>query len=529
MTPTPHYAIRLLLLALALTVSIVSIAVAQGWEDSIELSSGDTKSYVSEHHPLKRIIVGDPTMVHIDVIAKNEIVLVGRKMGQSKILLRDDKGNTTTLNVFVSPDVSLLKRRIYQLFPNQDIKIYSNNNGVILGGTVTGAEIIEQVLRVANQVLTTPTGSGPRPIKVEDNVKKTAAKDELATVIAQEQIISAKTGGDGGEASTGTSSPQIINLMKIGGPQQVMLEVKFAEVNRNSGRDLQAAFKQGKFKNNLGGAVGVSPLGGIGAGGSPSLPNLAGDLFVNLAGLADTANIFLNIDNFSLAMQFLEEESLARLLAEPRLVTQSGQEASFLAGGEFPYQSIDDGRVNVAFKEFGVGLKFTPIIGSDGMVTLRVSPSVSEITELVETSTGPAPVLSSRKLNTTVRLRDGQTLVLAGLLQDNLREIVSKVPMLGDIPILGTLFRSSSYQQRKTDLLIAVTPHIVKPVREGDISFPGEFLKPPNRLEFYLEGRLEGQRTAEDPSILSQHSFVTETAIDGGGMEGDFGHTETNQ
>ena len=531
MTPTPHITIRLLLLALALTVSMVSVAGAQGWVDSIELSSGDTQNYVSKYHHLKRVIVGAPDMVHVDVIAKDEIVLVGRAMGQSKILLRDDMDNTTTLNVFVSPDVSLLKRRIYQLFPNQDIKIYSNANGVILGGVVTGAEIIEQVLRVASQILAAPTGGRPKPIKVDDNVKAKAAKDELATVIAQKQIISARAGdGEGGDvASTGTSSPQIINLMKIGGPQQVMLEVKIAEVSRGSERNLQAAFKLGGLGNSFGGAVGVSPLGGVGAGGIPSLPSLAGDLFVNLAGLADTANIFINIDNFSLAMQFLEDENLARLLAEPRLVTQSGQEASFLAGGEFPYQSVDDNQVSVQFKEFGVGLKFTPIIGSDGMVTLRVSPSVSEITEVVPTSTGPAPVLSSRKLSTTVRLRDGQTLVLAGLLQDNLREIVSKVPMLGDIPILGALFRSSWYQEKKTDLLVAVTPHIVKPVREGDISFPGEFLKPPNRLEFYLEGRLEGQRTAEDPSILSQHSFITETAIDGGGMEGDFGHTETNQ
>jgi len=509
-----------------------SVADAQGWEDSIELWSGDTRNYVSKHHPLKRIIVGAPDMIHVDVISKDEIILVGRSMGQSKILLRDDMGNTTTLNVFVSPDVSLLKRRINQLFPNQDIKIYSNANGVILGGTVTGAEIIEQVLRVASQVLAAPTGRGPKPIKVGDNVKKAAEKDELATVIAQRQIISATTGDEdeGGVASTGTSSSQIINLMKVGGPQQVMLEVKFAEVSRKSGRDLQAAFKLGGLSNDFGGAVGVNPIGIPSIGGTPSLPSLAGDLFVNLAGLAGTANIFVNIDNFSLAMQFLEEESLARLLAEPRLVTLSGQEASFLAGGEFPYQTTDGNlNVSVDFKEFGVGLKFTPIVGSDGMVTLRVNPSVSEIVELVQTTTGPQPVLSTRKLTTTVRLRDGQTLVLAGLLQDDLREIVSKVPMLGDIPILGALFRSSSYQEKKTDLMVAVTPHIVKPVREGDISFPGEFIKAPTRMEFYLEGRLEGRRTAEDPSLLSQHSFSSEVALDGGGMEGDFGHTETTQ
>ncbi|MDG5467577.1 pilus assembly protein N-terminal domain-containing protein [Deltaproteobacteria bacterium IMCC39524] len=529
MKPTPHATIRLLMFTLALTVSLISISGAQVWEDSVEIASGETANYVSQHHPLKRVIVGDPDMVHVDVIAKDEIVLVGRQMGQSKILLRDNMDNTTTLNVFVSPDVSLLKRRIHQLFPNQDIKIYSNANGVILGGTVTGAEIIEQVLRVASQILVAPTGEGPKPIKIGEGVAKSASREELATVIAQKQTISARADDGGGGAGTGESSPQIINLMKVGGPQQVMLEVKFAEVNRDSTRDMQAAFKLGGLSSDFGGAIGVSPFGVGGGGAAPSLPSLAGDLFVNLAGLADNANVFLNINKFSLAMRFLEEEGMARLLAEPRLVTLSGQEASFLAGGEYPYQTVSDSDVSIGFKEYGVGLTFTPIVGSDGMVTLRVSPSVSDIDRLVQTSTGPQPILVTRKLNTTVRLRDGQTLVLAGLLQDNLRENIEKLPFLGDIPILGALFRSSFYEERKTDLLVSVTPHIVKPVREGSISFPGEFVKKPSRLEFYLEGRLEGRRTPEDPSLLSQHNFSAATASDGGGMEGDFGQTDEAQ
>ena len=140
-----------------------------------------------------------------------------------------------------------------------------------------------------------------------------------------------------------------------------------------------------------------------------------------------------------------------------------------------------------------------------------------------------APVYAKRSAETGVIVPDGKTVVIGGLMEDQDTELTRKIPFLGDIPILGTLFRSSSYQEKKTDLLIAVTPHIVTPVREGDISYPGEFVKPPSRMEFYLEGRLEGRRTAEDPSLLSQHSFITEAAIDGGGMEGDFGHTKTNQ
>jgi pilus assembly protein CpaC len=128
-----------------------------------------------------------------------------------------------------------------------------------------------------------------------------------------------------------------------------------------------------------------------------------------------------------------------------------------------------------------------------------------------------------------VQLRDGQTLALAGLLQDDLSEVVNKVPLLGDLPILGTLFRSTNYQQKKTDLLVAVTPHLVRPVQEGKLSFPGEFVKPPNRFELYLEGKLEGRRADNDSSFLSDHIFMAPTSSSSGGMEGNFGHIESTK
>ncbi len=252
---------------------------------------------------------------------------------------------------------------------------------------------------------------------------------------------------------------------------------------------------------------------------------------MNFAGNA--ANIFLHIDNFQTALRFLESNGLARTLAEPRLVTMSGQEASFLAGGEFPIPVPQDlGQITIEFKQFGVALRFTPVVLSDGKISLRVAPSVSEI---ASTSVIPAgiqgtnfivPNLSTRKLETTVEMYDGQTLALGGLLQDNLRETIEKVPGLGDIPILGALFRSSGYRQMKTDLLIAITPHLVKPVQEGSIRFPGEALQPPNAYEFYLEGRLEGKRPFDDKSAFGRHAYLTEgaAALREGGLDGDFGY-----
>ena len=233
---------------------------------------------------------------------------------------------------------------------------------------------------------------------------------------------------------------------------------------------------------------------------------------------ADAPNIFVNINNFTAALKLLENEGLARILAEPRLVTQSGHEASFLAGGEFPIPVSDDDGITITYKQFGVSLAFTPYILSNGKISLHVAPSVSEI---ARTSIIPAgiqganfivPNLATRKLDTTVELYDGQTLALAGLLQDNLRETVIKIPGLGDIPILGTLFRSSSYQQSKTDLLITVTPHLVKPVAKDSIVYPGEEMTMPNSFEFYLLGKFEGTRS------------VAEIEIGEGGLEGEFGH-----
>ena len=316
----------------------------------------------------------------------------------------------------------------------------------------------------------------------------------------------------------------------------MLLEVKVAEVTRNWDREFKAGIGLEGLGKNVTGAVGTGNVftpdrdafinadfpgapeqSGIYEGAIDGLIQNPGSLFMNFAGNA--ANIFLHIDDFQTALRFLETNGLARTLAEPRLVTMSGQEASFLAGGEFPIPVPQDlGQITIEFKQFGVALRFTPVVLSDGKISLRVAPSVSEI---ASTSVIPAgiqganfivPNLSTRKLETTVEMYDGQTLALAGLLQDNLRETIEKVPGLGDIPILGALFRSSGYRQMKTDLLIAITPHLVKPVKEGSLKFPGEVLQPPNAYEFYLEGRLEGKRPFDEKSAFGRHDFLAEGA-----------------
>jgi pilus assembly protein CpaC len=500
--------------------------------DRVEAASADRQTLevklggsdlITASHPVKRVTIANPDVADVVVLSPREIYVYGKQVGYTSLILWEGGEGKTLLDVVVSLDLTSLKEKIHQLYPNDNIKVYGTETGIVLSGTVAGPEVVEQVLRLT-------------------------------------QSYFPKEGEGGkGQQGTGRSGVGITNLLTVSGNQQIMLEVKFAEVTRNSDKEWQAALGLGKLGSDFTGAAGVGsvvqpfefpsaadvqqfgltpgpaifPGGGVGQSfeSIPHFGNLVqfpSSLLMNFAG--NPANIFVNINNFTAALRFLETEGLARVLAEPRLVTQSGQEASFLAGGEFPIPVAQDvNTITIEFKEFGVALRFTPVLLSDGKISLRVAPSVSEISSTSVIPSGivganfVVPNLSTRKLETNVQLHDGQTLAIAGLLQDNLRESVEKIPGLGDLPILGSLFRSTNYRQQKTDLLIAVTPHIVKPVKEGSIEFPGEYMKPPNRYEFYLEGRLEGRR--DDVSAMSRHEFTGAIpASRTSGLEGDFGY-----
>lgn len=475
-----------------------------------------------------KFVSSNDTMLDIRPFKEDKLYLRGKEAGHGTLTIYDQTNGRTVAKIEVNvvqrrtiANLTDLKRQFAKAFPGQDINVEPAQEGIVLYGTVNSPDTVEQALRLTKVFLASwevVSSSGETVAAANNNID---AQDSTVMVGPGGNVITKSSA-----TKTGRSNEKIINLLKIGGPQQVLLEVKFAEVDRQSARELEAGFTLGGLGSDFGGAI--SGLAKFGGQFPVVVPNPgSGTLNLNRT---TRPNVFISVDNFALFLRFLEEERLGRVLAEPKLVTMSGQEASFLAGGEYPYPVVDDDDVEIQFKQFGVGLRFTPIVGSDGLITLKVSPSVSDITGYVELpSVGPQPILSSRTLDSTVQLRDGQTLAMAGLLLDNMSEVSSKVPLLGDIPILGALFRSTSFQQRKTDLLIAVTPHLVNPVQEGKISFPGEFLKPPNRFELYLEGRLEGRRSAEDPSLLSKHVFMLPKSASASGMEGSFGHMESTK
>lgn len=489
-------------LALGLVFLLTGLAGAtETNREAIDLKMGGSKIFTAQH-TFKRVAIADEKVADLVVLSPRELYVFGKSVGYTSVVLWEEgKSTKTLLDVAVSLDLTGLKEKLQELYPNgyQNIKVHGTETGIVLSGSVSGPEVAEQVIRLAQTYLP-KAGSGDR-----------------------------------GSEGTGKSGSGITNLLQIDGMQQVMLEVKIAEVTREKGKDWSAGLGLNKLSKEFKMSAGVGKLG-VSSTGTLASQN-PGTLLLNFAGNA--ANVFVNIDEFTAALEILEEEGLARTLAEPRLVTQSGQEASFLAGGEFPIpvaqssSSTSGGStITIEFKEFGVGLVFTPVVLSDGRISLRVAPSVTELSDigaftLSSGSDSPSftiPGLTTRKLESTVQLYDGQSLAIAGLLQDTMRNNVSKIPGLGDLPILGPLFRSTSYLQNKTELLIAVTPHLVAPVKEGSITFPGEKIQPPNWYEFYLEGVLEGRRYGSDPSQMSQHKLAFSPDEKSGGLEGNFGY-----
>lgn len=473
------------LLFATLLVGVASAAEVDRRTLELKLGGSDL---VNTAYPFKRVSIANPDVADVVVISPRVLYVFGKKAGYTSVILWEEGKGQTLLDVVISLDLTGLKKKIHELYPEQMIEVHGSETGVVLSGTVSGPEVVEQMLRLTKTFL-----------------------PKLAE-------------GDESQDGTGRSGTGVTNLLQVGGIHQVMLEVKFAEVNRTKGKDWQAGLAFTDIWDNANGVFNSS-AGSLTDGSISGTLLNPGSLLFNFAGNA--ANIFLNVNDFSAALTLMENEGLARTLAEPRLVTQSGQEASFLAGGEFPIPVPQgDGTISIDYKEFGVSLVFTPVVLSDGKISLRVAPSVTDIVSMQTIPAGigasfVVPNLSSRKLETTVQLHDGQTLALAGLLQDKFRDNVQKIPGLGDLPILGALFRSTSFTEDKTELLIAVTPHLVKPVEAGSLKFPGEDLQPPNWYEFYLEGRLEGRRSVYEDS---GGALSAVEAVDGGGLEGVFGY-----
>jgi pilus assembly protein CpaC len=459
----------------------------------------------------KRISVGSPDIADILILRSTQLYVLGKDIGTTNVLLWDRSDNLIgTVNVEVTHDLASLKEKLHKILPDQSILVYSSQRNIVMAGTVSSMSAMNAALQMADGYL------------------------QQASTAVDSQEFESETASKREDKAVG----KLINLMKVGGGQQVMLEVKIAEIARSELRSIDAQFNSiwKGSKWSFGGANGgatfppyLNPDGLL----TPALPGInpwgpavtsfnPTDLTIGDKGLFAS---FVSSDFlFNMALNVAKNKGLAKILAEPTLTTLNGQEASFLSGGEFPIPVPQGDRaVTIEYKDFGVGLKFLPVVLGDGVINLTLSVNVSEISDsnnvlINPITTGSAfviPALTKRSAQVTIELKDGQSIGIAGLISENVRETVDKFPGLGDLPILGQLFRSQSFIKGETELVIMVTPHLAKPISPNQIRLPTDSFIEPSDMEFYLMGRLEGKKDRKT-SEPAAHS-------DKGGIEGSYG------
>lgn len=417
--------------------------------------------------PIERISVGNPNIADISLISPMELYLLGKSYGSTNLVIWRKGGATTAIDVNVSIDADRMEKKLRELLPEEKgIRVRPVADSVILTGVVSSAVKAKQAEDIANAFIRDINRNLVLPIMAGDARVPSGA--------------SLSTGGGSGVTAAGASaaSAKVVNLLQVAQGQQVMLEVKVAEVSKTLLDRLGVNF-QASAGN---GGVNYSILSSL---------------------LASTTGLFsVTADNGNrLLLDAKKTDGLFKVLAEPNIISISGQEASFLAGGKIfipvaRANAMTGGTImTLEEKEFGVGLKFTPTVLEGGRIHLKVAPEVSELGKSITVGDGASaaslPSFTTRRVQTTVQLMDGQSLAIAGLIKNNVTENISRVPLLGEIPVLGALFRSSEFQNDRSELVFLITPRLVKPM-SGTAALPTDGFTPPSRSEFLLGGKLEG-------------------------------------
>jgi pilus assembly protein CpaC len=403
---------------------------------------------ISSPNRVKRVSIADPNIVDAIVVSPYQVLINGKTAGGVSLVMWDESDQSQTFEIFVDLDILGLTQKIREVFPNEPIRVEASKDLVMISGHATSKATENQILAIVSGI-----------------------------------------------------APKVVNLMEAPASPtagEILLQVRFAEVDRSS---------LSQFGINLF-SPGVSPTGPgstVGALGSgqfapPSVSSLSGSSSTGSTGkssslttnftFSDLLNLFLFRPDINLGatIKDLQQRNILQILAEPNLLTATGKEASFLAGGEFPYPVVQPGgttnAVTIQFREYGVRLTFTPTITENGQIHLKVRPEVSalDFTNALTISGFFIPALSTRRVDSEMDLSDGQSFAIAGLVDDRVTKVLSKMPGIGDLPVLGPLFRSTSFTKSKTELLILVTPRIVKPLNPGEIpagpQFPNPFMAP---------------------------------------------------
>lgn len=438
---------------------------------------------VSTTSDMSEVIVTDPEVADVFVHGKRKVSVIGKQIGTTTLRAFDANHKLIrSMDVTVTYDLPAVRRALREFLPAERVGVSMVNTRMALTGNISSAEAAATAMEIAEEFV---------------RGKLTAEQAESRP----------KRGDD-------EHSP-IINLMKIAAGQQVMLRIRIGEIQRNSLKNLgvnltgfnggENGFMIGTGTGQFGDRSGDNPAFGpgqfFGTTGSESFGMIGANGTIGATTLAATIDA-------------LEQDGLLKVLAEPNLVSLSGEEAEFLAGGEFPIPVPQQlGTTTIEYKPFGVALKFTPYVLSPNRLRIQVQPEVSEISNenTIGTDDGfTAPSIITRRASTTVELAPGESFMIAGLIRDGMSSQINELPGVGEIPVLSALFRSTQFQRNETELVIAVTPYIVDPVKDGDIKLPTDDFRPASFTESVFFGALGSTRGLKDPSLEGPSGFMTD-------------------
>jgi pilus assembly protein CpaC len=393
---------------------------------------------------IKRVSLADPAIAEAVVVSPTQVVVNGKAPGGVSLIIWDETGQSQSFEVSVDIDVLGLTQKIHEVFPSEPVQIETSGNVVMLSGKISSAQVADKILEVVKG-----------------------------------------------------AAPNVTSLMEVPAPpvEEISLQVRFAEVNRQAVQELGVNILR-NFGSNMPMSISTqqfSPpqLGSLTTTTTTGTTTTTSTSGQNTFSLSNLLNIFVYRPDIDLAavIQALQENNLLEILAEPTLLADSGKEASFLAGGQFPYPvpQATGGSVpviTIQFKDYGVRLNFTPTVREDGLIHLKVEPEVStlDFTNALTLQGFLIPALAINHAMSEMDLRDGQSFAIAGLLDNRVIEQFEKIPGIGDIPVIGKLFQSRSLTKSDNELLIMVTPHIVRPLSPNEVpqgpAFPVPFMRP---------------------------------------------------
>ena len=440
------------------------------------------------------IAVGNTEITDFEVLGPRQIRVLGKKIGVTDLVVTDSNNNTYSFEVHVVYDLTLLQARIRQLFPDAQVRLAQLGKNLVVEGQARDMAQIRQIMQLVQRGILVDGAQG--------GTSAAAASQSGASPAAAPSTAAPSDQG----AGAGTDGPEVINLMHVPGPQQVLLKVQFAEMNRTAMRQvgIDSLFADGNGTI-LGTKINATAVAGAPIQQFPQINATPAGLFgtaANAASPATTAFGIFDSVGYQAMLSIMRQNSMFKVLAEPNLVTMNGHEAYFLAGGQFPVPVPQSGAgggpatITIQYKPFGVALRFIPFIIDGDTIRLSVDPEVSSVDFSlgIQLSGTSVPGLNVRNAHTIVELKEGQTLAIAGLMALSINGNTNRIPGLGDLPFIGPFFSNTTSTTVDKELVVLVTPYLVEPMNCDEVPpRPGDEVYEPNDLEFYLLGRLQGR------------------------------------